>query len=170
MKARPRIPPEKRPWTTARTMEVFNLRRCPLAVSVDYVAVFTRGVRNYYTYVRIQKMATIKLKPRKAELHPLHSVRHYETGMTELTLKLTRWGISSSNWILMSCQPHRVTPGKSNSGHKQIHISKLFSHNYISTLCHIKSFTAGAATSALRNERLCWLEHCTAQTGPALPG
>ena len=32
MKARPRIPPEKRPerpWTAARTMEV--LRRCPLA-------------------------------------------------------------------------------------------------------------------------------------------
>ena len=35
---------------------------------------------------------------------------------------------SSSNWILMSRQPHRVTSGKSNSGHKQIHISKLFSH------------------------------------------
>ena len=32
---------------------------------------------------------------------------------------------SSSNWILMSCQPHRVTSGQSNSGHKQIHISKL---------------------------------------------
>ena len=28
----------------------------------------------------------------------------------------------------MSCQPHRVTSGQSNSGHKQIHISKLFSH------------------------------------------
>ena len=36
----------------------------------------------------------------------------------------------SINWILMSCQPHRVTPGQSNSGHKQIHISKLFSHMY----------------------------------------
>ena len=36
-------------------------------------------------------------------------------------------GSSSSNWILMSCQPHRVTSGQSNSGHKQIHISKLFS-------------------------------------------
>ena len=35
---------------------------------------------------------------------------------------------SSSSWILMSCQPHRVTSGQSNSGHKQIHISKLFSH------------------------------------------
>ena len=35
---------------------------------------------------------------------------------------------NSSNWILMSCQPHRVTSGQSNSGHKQIHISKLFSH------------------------------------------
>ena len=28
-------------------------------------------------------MAAIKLKPRKAELRPLHSVRHDETGMTE---------------------------------------------------------------------------------------
>ena len=38
--------------------------------------------------------------------------------------------ISSSNWILMSCQPHRVTSGHSNSGHKQIHISKLFPRIY----------------------------------------
>ena len=30
----------------------------------------------------------------------------------------------------MSCQPHRVTSGQSNSFHKQIHISKLFSHIY----------------------------------------
>ena len=37
---------------------------------------------------------------------------------------------SSSNWILMSCQPHRITPRQSNSCHKQIHISKLFSHIY----------------------------------------
>ena len=36
---------------------------------------------------------------------------------------------SSSNWILMSCQPHRVTSGQSNSGHKQIHINS--SHVYI---------------------------------------
>ena len=36
----------------------------------------------------------------------------------------------SSNWILMSCQPHMVTSGHSNSGHKQIHISKLFLHIY----------------------------------------
>ena len=37
---------------------------------------------------------------------------------------------SSDNWILMSCQPHRVTSGQSNSGHKQIHTSKLFSLIY----------------------------------------
>ena len=37
---------------------------------------------------------------------------------------------TSSNLILMSCQPHRVTSGQSNSGHKQMHISKLFSHIY----------------------------------------
>ena len=38
---------------------------------------------------------------------------------------------SSSNWILVSCQPHRVTSGQSNWGHKQIHTSKLlFSRTY----------------------------------------
>ena len=47
---------------------------------------------------------------------------------------------SSTNWILMSCQPHRVTSGQSNSGHKQIHISKLFSHAY---------------QVSLQNQRLC---------------
>ena len=44
----------------------------------------------------------------------------------------------SSNWILMSCQPHRVTSGQSNSGQKQMHISKLLSLlTYISTLCQV---------------------------------
>ena len=47
---------------------------------------------------------------------------------------------SSSNWILMSCQPHRVTSGQSNSGHKQIHVSKSLSFlTYISTLCQVFS-------------------------------
>ena len=41
---------------------------------------------------------------------------------------------SSSNWNLMSCQPHWVTSGQSNSGHKQIHISKLFSYININLL------------------------------------
>ena len=44
---------------------------------------------------------------------------------------------SSSGWILMSCQLHRVTSGQSNSGHKQIHSSKLFSYIYISALCQV---------------------------------
>ena len=35
---------------------------------------------------------------------------------------------TSSNWILMSCQPCWVTSGQSNPGHKQVHISKLFSY------------------------------------------
>ena len=56
-------------------------------------------------------------------------------------------GGSSSNWILMSCQPHRVTSGQSNSGHKQIHISKLFSHIYISTLCQVNLQNQLAITS-----------------------
>ena len=30
-----------------------------------------------------------------------------------------------SNWILTSCQPHRVTSGQSNSGHKQTHVRPL---------------------------------------------
>ena len=46
-----------------------------------------------------------------------------------LTLLWTR-SSSRSNLILMSCQLHRVTSGQSNSGHKQICISKLFSHIY----------------------------------------
>ena len=51
---------------------------------------------------------------------------------------LRKWSSSnSSNWILMSCQPQRVTSGQSNSGHKQIHISKFFSHIDISTLCQV---------------------------------
>ena len=39
----------------------------------------------------------------------------------------------SSNWILMSSQPHRVTSGQPNSGHKRIHISKTLL-TYISIL------------------------------------
>ena len=35
----------------------------------------------------------------------------------------TKASSSSSNWILMSCQPHRVTSGQSNSGPKQTHIA-----------------------------------------------
>ena len=35
---------------------------------------------------------------------------------------------SSCNCILMSSQPHRVTSGQSNSGHKQMHTSKIFSY------------------------------------------
>ena len=37
---------------------------------------------------------------------------------------------SSSNWILMSCQLHRVTSGQSNSGHKQTH-THTYTHIYI---------------------------------------
>ena len=44
-----------------------------------------------------------------------------------------------NNWILMSCQPHRVTSGQSNSGHKQMHISKLFSYIYIFYKPFVKS-------------------------------
>ena len=43
---------------------------------------------------------------------------------------LERFSSRSSSWILMSCQQHRVTSGQSNSGRKQIHISKLISHIY----------------------------------------
>ena len=42
-----------------------------------------------------------------------------------------REGGSSSSWILTSCQPQRGTSGLTNSSHithKQIHVSKLFSH------------------------------------------
>ena len=58
---------------------------------------------------------------------------------------------SSSNWILLCCQPHRVTSGQPNSGHKQTHISQLFSY-YISTLCQVN----------LQNQSLC--KHKTSDT------
>ena len=57
---------------------------------------------------------------------------------------------SSSNWILMSCQPHRVTSGQSNSGHKQIHISKLFSHTY------------QLSVKSVQNQSLCKHKHTSA--------
>ena len=43
----------------------------------------------------------------------------------------------------MSCHPQRVTPGQSNSGHKQIHMSKLFSRIYTfynAVICSIIMF------------------------------
>ena len=45
--------------------------------------------------------------------NPIHRINSYASYL-------------ASNWILMSCQPHRVTSGQSNSGHKQTHISKFF--------------------------------------------
>ena len=42
-------------------------------------------------------------------------------------LRISMTGSSSSS---SNRQPHRVTPGQLNSGQKQIHISKLFSHIY----------------------------------------
>ena len=38
-----------------------------------------------------------------------------------------RQGSRSSNWILMSCQPHRVTSGQSNSGGRQRQVLKVAS-------------------------------------------
>ena len=58
---------------------------------------------------------------------------------------------SSSKWILMSCQPYRVISGQSNSGHKQIHISKLFSHIYqpsaSSVIIKILQWVSGQCTN-----------------------
>ena len=59
-----------------------------------------------------------------------------ETTTTKQTQKrgVTWRGCVCEERIYNSClnvrQPHRVTSGQSNSGHKQIHISKLFSHIY----------------------------------------
>ena len=80
----------------------------------------------------IQKSLTLNKKYlrffwKKSQEHgPLAEEKKKETIKTERPR-----GSSSSNWILMSWQPHRVTSGQSNSGHKQIHISKLFSYIYI---------------------------------------
>ena len=71
---------------------------------------------------------------------------------------------SSSNWILMSCQPYRVTPGQSNSGHKQIHISKLFSHIYqpsaSSVVIKILQWVSGQCTNN-NKKRPTTLHKCT---------
>ena len=61
-------------------------------------------------------------------------VEVFSVSLHALTLQPAMSSNSSSNWILMSSQPHRVTSGQSSSGHKQIHISKLFSHIYINPL------------------------------------
>ena len=68
-----------------------------------------------------------------------------------IKLRHLHQSLSSSNWILMSCRPHRVTSGQPNSGHKQTHISQLFSY-YISTLCQVN----------LQNQSLC--KHKTSDT------
>ena len=62
---------------------------------------------------------------REKRLSTLRRRTLLSTGIREKRLSA---GSSSSNWILMSCQPHRVASGLSDSGHKQTHISKLFSH------------------------------------------
>ena len=63
-------------------------------------------------------------------------VEVFSVSLHALTLQpaMSSSSSSSSNWILVSCQPHRVTSGQSNSGHNQIHISKLFSHIYQSSV------------------------------------
>ena len=62
---------------------------------------------------------------------------------------------SSSNWILTSCQPHRVTSGLSNSGHKQIHISETLL-TYVSTLCQVN-----LQNQSLRKHKKCIHKHQT---------
>ena len=47
------------------------------------------------------------------------SKSYHHTKLTLIILKKL-FHVSNSNWILMSCQPHMVTSGQSNSGHKQI--------------------------------------------------
>ena len=72
------------------------------------------GVDTHMVTSFVPESAKKKRLVRAAEIHSPHHPRQVEN--------------SSCNWILMSCQPHRVTSGQSNSGQKQIHISKLFSH------------------------------------------
>ena len=60
---------------------------------------------------------------------------------------------SSSNLILMSCQQHRVTSGQSDSGHKQMHISKLFSHIYQPSVKSV--YKINLCQVNLQNQSLC---------------
>ena len=86
----------------------------------------------------ISKLATRDLAHHNAFVHThTHTLQPHTSGLTHARIHspaalLTR-NLVSSNWILMSCQQHRVTSGQSNSNHKQMYISKFFS--CIQTLC-----------------------------------
>ena len=97
-----------------------------------------------YTELIIFMLRQLKLEVQLIDFMPPLCGRHQHRTYSQVIIMASHvltsssflWvGGSSSNWTLMSCQPHRVTSGQSNSGHKQIHISKLFS--YISTLCQV---------------------------------
>ena len=77
-------------------------------------------------------------------------------------ISLSWYSSSSSNWILMSCQPYRVTSGQSNSGHKQIHISKLFSHIYQPSVKSV--YKTNSTCKSLSISALPWV----AEAGPHL--
>ena len=90
------------------------------------------------------------------------NVHYYYHHHHQIWLKVS----SSSNWILMSCQPYRVTSEQSNSGHKQIYISKLFSQcinplssqstktNHFANIKHTYTNVGVGMVGGLRDETL----------------
>ena len=130
----------ERPWTAARTMEVLikavSPRHCA-ATSAPRSCCFTEQpcwaesqgqcpLHCCWGTTRSERSLTFT-----AQLHLPAQDLFCANLRVQLHLPALYLSSSSSNWILMACQPHRVTSGQSNSGHKQIHISKLFSHIYI---------------------------------------
>ena len=75
--------------------------------------------------ILVSRLNTSKRKPAEEKDIPPSSLKSFCAHIHTINS-----AHSSSNWILMSCQPHRVTSGQSDSGPKQINISKLFSHLY----------------------------------------
>ena len=79
----------------------------------------------------------------KPQFHYIRTSRRAQNEMNKIRIKpcLIGFMLNLENWVVWlrismtgsnssNRRPHRVTPGQLNSGQKQIHISKLFSHIY----------------------------------------
>ena len=79
----------------------------------------------HHTYVNTHTHTLTHTPVNILPFTPLNTAPHIcQHTHTHTDTKLDTDG-SSSNWILTSCQPHRVTSRHSNSAQKQIHLSKL---------------------------------------------
>ena len=106
----------------------FNIRTNHFLSSVQSFLVVAFNIRNYEQAqacfsINIQSYShwvMTRQQIRFAQASTLFS-SFFKTFLSRSEKNLQDYTEGSSNWILMSCQPHRVTSGQSNSGHKQIH-------------------------------------------------